>query len=97
MNFLLPLWVSILFFFAGWCLGWFCRGYYNNSNSKITLELVVQISVVLLWIFGTARAMFLGSDYPPYFINIMFGVVAGSVNTKIGDYLLAIFNNIKRK
>lgn len=93
-----PLWVSIATFFIGWSFGWFTRGAIAglSSERKVSLESIIQFSVVSIWIFATFRAAIFDAPYPPLFVNLMFGAVAGSLNGKMGKGITEILKNFKR-
>lgn len=86
----LPLWVSIASFVAGWCCGWFMRGWYSakGKGGAAGVEAVIQITVFLLWTVATGRAVLLDVPYPPFFLNIFFGAIVGSMNRGLGEYLI---------
>lgn len=95
-----PLWVAVATFFTGWCLGWFIRGWYNHAepNKKIKLEAVIQLTVFLLWTLATARAVIYdGVEYPPFFLNLFFGAVVGSMNRGLGEYLINLAKAITKQ
>lgn len=78
-------------FAAGWCLGWFMRGlYYAGKNTfRIRMEQIIQITIFLLWTMATFRAVIYDTvEYPPLFLNLMFGAIAGSMNRSVGNYLI---------
>lgn len=100
----LPLWACILTFFVGWCLGWFTRGLISTSSVKnrVRIEKFVQLIIIVLWVIATSRAVFLDNvEYPPTFLNLMFGAMVGSLNKDFGaqmvSYVSAIAESITKK
>lgn len=93
-----PLWLAVATFVMGWCIGWFIRGWYDHSKSSIQMkmETIIQVTVFVLWTIATARAaVYDGVAYPPFFLNLFFGAVVGSMNAKLGDYIISIAKVIK--
>ena len=101
IYFPIPVWVSIVTFAFGIVMGFILRSLYDESErkGKSILELIIQIAVISLWITATTRAVIIDSvEYPPFFLNIMFGAIAGSMNKELGKQIVSLVSSvIKRK
>lgn len=94
-----PFWVALFLFVVGAILGYFVRKKHDNSDqvSQVRLEAFIQVVVFLLWTAATTRAVFYDNvEYPPLFLNLLFGAVFGSLNKSIGDYLISIAKAFKK-
>lgn len=86
-----PLWITILTFIFGWSLGWFMRGWYDHTSVdfQIKFEGLIQFTIFFLWTIATTRAVLIDSvAYPPFFLNLMFGAIVGSMNRGLGEYII---------
>jgi hypothetical protein len=94
-----PLWATMMLFFFGTVVGWFLREHYDHSSKPARgfLETLVQVTVLSLWALATARGVFVeGAEYPPLFLNLVFGAVVGSMNKQIGEYLIKAITSFKK-
>ena len=93
-----PAWVSVLTFALGWCAGWFFRGIHDGTkNSRVLrLESIMQTCVVFIWIIATARAALFDAPYPPLFVNLIFGAVAGSLNKELGTSIVNFAKELRK-
>jgi len=67
----------------------------NRSEKNLYVE-VIRFCVISLWIFATAKAAILDVEYPPFFLNLMFGVIAGGLNTGIWNRTIELAKTIRK-
>lgn len=94
-----PLWGALCLFLIGAIIGYLVRKKHDGSDqiAQVRLEAFIQVAVFLLWTAATARAVFYDNvEYPPLFLNLLFGAVFGSLNKRIGDYLISIATAFKK-
>ena len=93
----LPVWACVTAFICGAILGWVLRGVYAKSDRgvKIGIESVIQMTVFVIWATATSRAaIYDGVEYPPLFLNVMFGAIVGSMNKGLGDWILKFIKEL---
>lgn len=57
---------------------------------------VIRFFVIALWIFDTAKAAIFDVEYPPFFLNLMFGVIAGGLNSDIWSRMLELAKSLRK-
>lgn len=96
----IPFWSAIAVFLVGILIGWVIRAKYDHSDvfGKIRLEAFIQVVVFILWTVATGRAVIYdGVAYPPFFLNLFFGAVVGSLNKGFGEYLISLAKAITKR
>lgn len=94
-----PVWASVGGFLFGMVMGWVFRGLYDQGDEtkKITMQGLIQVTVFVIWTIATTRAAVTDIDYPPLFLNVMFGAIVGSMNRNIGDWIIDLIKELLNK
>lgn len=91
---------AILFSIASLCVGivlgiiltYFFKA--KGTVDKVHL-FIARTSIITIWIIITIKAsVFNSGDYPNWFISAMFGLVVSSLDSKLGEMALKIFDEL---
>jgi len=89
------LWYSLATFLLGLVIGWIIKEYIGHEKSNRLID-IIRLAVIILWVASTAKAIILNTDYPPLFLNIMFGAITGGLSPAIGDKALSFIQALKK-